>query len=196
MTPRLALPPTFYQQPTLQLARALIGKRLIRICNGVELEARIVEVEAYHQDGDRACHAYAGKTARNAAMFGPAGHLYVYFIYGMHYCMNVVSEAAGTGAAVLIRAMEPLSGLETMHANRPSAKDHYDLCRGPAKCCQSFAIDKKMDGQPLGGKNIWLASDTSIPTQEIREGARIGISKSEDLLWRFWHDRNAYVSRN
>lgn len=112
---------SFYRAPLLDLARSLPGCRLIHLVAGQRLEARIVEVEAYHQDGDRAAHTFGGPNQRNRVMFGPPGHLYVYLSYGIHYCMNLVAEAEGIGAGVLIRALEPLAGLELMSRFRGSA---------------------------------------------------------------------------
>jgi len=190
------LPPDFYQSPTLTLARSLIGKVLVRAHEGRQLKGRIVEVEAYHQDGDRAAHSYSGQTRRNAVMFGPPGFLYVYFIYGMHYCMNVVTEEDGVGAAVLIRALEPLEGIETMRALRGPQIKTRDLTNGPAKCCQAFAIDRKADGWPLNGSQLFLEDSEPLATNPIGTSKRIGITKSTELPWRFYVKDNIFVSKH
>jgi DNA-3-methyladenine glycosylase len=189
------LPRAFYHQPTLELARALLGKHLVRQRNGETLVGRIVEVEAYHQDGDQAAHSYSGKSERNAAMFGPPGHLYVYFIYGMHYCMNVVSESDGIGAAVLIRAIEPVAGMTTMRQLRGDHIADRQLTNGPAKCCQALAIDRAQDGLPLWTPALHLTVGDAIPASSIATSERIGISKSVDLPWRFFLKDNRFVSR-
>ncbi|MDJ0839664.1 MAG: DNA-3-methyladenine glycosylase [Acidobacteriota bacterium] len=189
------LPESFYSSPTLTVARNLIGKKLMRRYNGQILAGRIVEVEAYHQDGDRAAHSYKGRTQRNRVMFGPPGHLYVYFIYGMHFCMNVVTEAEGIGAAVLIRAVEPLEGLETMRKLRGRKIKQRDLTSGPARCCRAFAVDRTHDGLSLTGSEIWLAEGEPEAGERIETSPRIGISKSADLPWRFILDGNPYLSR-
>ena len=189
------LPSSFYTAPTLTLARNLMGKTLVRRYRNQRLSGRIVEVEAYHQDGDQAAHSYRGATARNQVMFGPPGHLYVYFIYGMHFCMNVVTEAAGVGAAVLIRAVEPLDGLSVMQELRGAKIKPRDLTSGPAKCCQALAIDRSQDGQPLTGPVIWLEDGDAGSPDQIETSPRIGISKSIDLPWRFTLKGNPYLSR-
>ncbi len=184
-----------YQQPTLTLARHLLGKNLVRKQGDWVLSGRIVEVEAYHQDGDRAAHSFGGQTPRNAVMFGPPGFLYVYFIYGMHYCMNVVTEAKGIGAAILIRAVEPLEGIETMRLNRGPHIPVRDLANGPAKCCQAFAIDNNENGLSLTSSHLFLEEGAIRSGEEIALSPRIGISKSTELPWRFFLKNNRYVSR-
>lgn len=176
---------SFYQQETVALAKALLGQKLVRIYEGKRLVGRIVEVEAYHQDGDEAAHSFRGKTPRNQVMFGPPGYLYVYFIYGMHYCMNVVSEEEGVGAAVLIRGLEPLEGIETMQALRGPKIKRRDLTTGPARACKAMAINRHYDGTDLLGDTIWLEEGDSPLEAEITCGPRIGISKSKDLPWRW-----------
>jgi len=187
------LPAAFYQQPTLELARDLLGRQLVRSVQGHSVTCRIVEVEAYHQDGDAAAHSYRGKTRRNAVIFGPAGFLYVYFIYGIHYCMNVVSEAEGVGAAVLIRALEPVAGAEHL-IHRPKRKSDLPT-NGPAKCCKALAVDRALDGASLLGGQIWLAQGAPVTDAEVVQTTRIGISKSVELPWRFYLKNNPYVSK-
>ncbi len=183
-----------YHQPTLTLARNLLGNYLVRKQGNQVLSGRIVEVEAYHQDGDRAAHSFAGKTPRNAVMFGPPGFLYVYFIYGMHYCMNVVTEAQGIGAAILIRAMEPLEGIETMRLNRGPQIPVRDLTNGPAKCCRAFAVDNNENGLSLMSSHLFLEEGAIHSGEETASSPRIGISKSRELPWRFFLKNNPYLS--
>ena len=150
--------------------------------SGVRLAARIVETEAYAQD-DPGSHSFRGQTPRNASMFGAPGHLYVYFTYGMHFCMNVVTGRIGEGSAVLLRAGEPLEGLETMAAlrKRGSARD---LCSGPARWCQAFAVDRDLDGVDLAdGVAIWI--ERGSPPDGIVSGPRVGLKEGADRDWRF-----------
>lgn len=177
------------------MARSLLGQHLVRNLNGQRLSGKIIETEAYHQDGDQAAHSFRGKTPRNQIMFGPPGYLYVYFIYGMHFCMNIVSEKQGTGAAVLIRALEPIDGLTTMHELRGSKIKRRNLTNGPARACQAFAVNRDLDGADLQGDQIWLEQGASIPDTQICVGPRIGISKSKDLPWRFWIKDHGDVSK-
>jgi DNA-3-methyladenine glycosylase len=143
---------------------------------------RIVEVEAYRED-DPASHSYRGRTPRTAVMFGPAGHLYVYFSYGMHYCANVVTGEDGHGAAVLLRALVPIAGLDLMSVRRNGRRD---LADGPAKLCQAFAIGPAQNGADLcTAADIGLYDDGTSPPTNPRVGPRVGISKAVDLPWRW-----------
>jgi DNA-3-methyladenine glycosylase len=147
-----------------------------------ECVGRIVEVEAYRQD-DPASHTFRGRTERNAVMFGPAGHLYVYFTYGMHFCANIVTGPIGTGAAVLIRAVEPVAGIEVMRIRRHGRPA---LADGPAKFCQAFDIDGRSNGADLlRGGGIGLFDDGVAPPVDPLVGPRIGISKAVDVPWRW-----------
>lgn len=189
------LPADFYGRTTLETARDLLGRVLVHRHEDGLLAGRIVEVEAYHQDGDRAAHSYGGPTNRNRVMFGPPGHLYVYLIYGIHFCMNVVTETDGTGAAVLIRALEPLEGEARMQQFRGARVTRRNLTNGPGKCCQAFAIDRRFDGIDLRRGPIELLQGEPVPDSAITSGPRIGITKSADLPWRFWLEGNPFVSR-
>lgn len=143
---------------------------------------RITEVEAYRED-DPASHTYRGRTDRNAVMFGPPGHLYVYFTYGMHYCANVVTGPTGTGAAVLLRAVDPIDGVEMMQARRHGRRPIAD---GPAKLCQAFGIGPDHNGVDVcGGSAIGLFDDSTPPPDHPIVGPRIGISKAIEVPWRF-----------
>jgi DNA-3-methyladenine glycosylase len=172
----------------VQVARALIGKKLVRRINGLELTGMIVETEAYCGNVDSACHAHRGITPRNAVMFGEPGHAYVYFTYGMHYMLNLVTEAKGRPCAVLVRAIMPLTGIEEMEARRK--KKGFELTNGPAKLCQALSIDKSLNGWDLTcGKELWVDDYKKIPAKSIITTPRIGIgyahTKDRDALWRF-----------
>jgi DNA-3-methyladenine glycosylase len=177
------LPRDFYLRPTLDVARDLLGKVFVRRLGAETFSGRIVEVEAYHQEGDEASHSHRGPTPRNEAMFREGGCLYVYFTYGMHYCMNVVTEAAGVGAAVLIRAMEPVSGIAAMQRNR-GGRGLRELCNGPANCCQAFAVGRDNNGAPLGGPEFRILDAPRISETSVLYSRRIGIRKSVELEWR------------
>jgi DNA-3-methyladenine glycosylase len=182
----------------LAVAPWLLNKLLVRGGRA----GRIVEVEAYHGANDAASHAFRGRTPRTAVMFGPPGFLYVYFTYGMHWCANVVCGPDGEAAATLIRALEPLHGLEEMHAARPGARRDRDLCNGPAKLCQALGITGADTGTDLlapaardgAGKTVRLLADGTPPPKRPRRGTRIGIREATDKRWRFWVPDNAFVS--
>ncbi len=195
MTPRptAKLGPDFYCCPVLELAPALLGCILARRLDGIVTRARIVEVEAYHQDGDAAAHSFGGPTRRNGVMFGPAGRLYVYLIYGMHHCMNIVAEDEGVGAAVLLRALEPLEGVAGLRARRAVTRDR-DLTNGPGKLCAALGVDLSHNGLDLQGDELWLEHDDALLAPIVRS-RRIGITKSADLPWRFHLAGHPCVSR-
>lgn len=182
----------FCARPSDVVAPELLGKVLVV----GERAARIVEVEAYLADGDPASHAFAGPTARNATMFGPAGHLYVYFSYGMHWCANVTCDVDGVGTAVLLRAARPLLGLDAMWAARPAAKRARDLCSGPAKLCAALGIDGADDGADLvAGDRMALVDDGVAPPERPVRSTRIGITKAADRLLRWYVPDDENVSR-
>jgi len=160
------------------VAPLLLNKLLVHgACVG-----RITEVEAYRED-DPASHSHRGPTPRNRVMFGPAGHLYVYFTYGMHYCSNIVTGPEGTGAAVLLRAVEPIAGIELMRERR---RGRPDLADGPAKLCQAFAIGPGHDGVDVcRGSDVGLFDDGTPPPDDPLVGPRVGISRAVDAPWRF-----------
>lgn len=191
----------FFAQDTLIVARSMLGKRLARRLDGKRLTGRIVEAEAYIGSGDLGCHASAGRTARNAVMFGPPGHAYVYFTYGMHWMFNVVTEAAGFPAAVLIRALEPLEGQAVMARNR-KGRAGFDLCSGPAKLAQALAITRALNGADLCARctaELWLEDAPPIPDGEIAVGPRIGLNNTPEpwksIAWRFYVRGNPFVSK-
>lgn len=196
MTTPEALPTAFYARPTLEVAAALIGKRLVRReRSGALTIGRIVETEAYLAD-DPACHAFRGRTARNAVMFGPPGVAYVYFIYGMYHCLNAVTEAEGVAGAVLLRAVEPEAGAALMRRRRRrggarTLRDR-DLCSGPGKLCQAFKLDRRDDGVSLTGRRLWIADGEPLPTER---SPRIGLKVATDVEWRFFAPGSPHVSR-
>ncbi len=177
-----------FSRPLHEVARELIGCTLL--VDGVG--GVIVESEAY-APGDAASHSFRGRTARNAAMFGLPGHLYVYRSYGIHWCANVVCEPTGVGAAVLLRALEPISGLEEMAARRGLA-DPLLLCSGPGRLTQALGISGAHDGRPLDGPPFLLVPRTG-PPPEIVTGPRIGISSATELPWRYAATGSRFVSR-
>ena len=177
---------------TRALARALLGYILVHESDDGITAGRIVETEAY-LPGDPACHGYGGKSLRNATLFGPPHRAYVYQIYGTSYCVNLSSELDGTGAGVLVRAVEPLQGIELMQKRRGCERIR-DLCRGPGRLCQALAIDRSLDGTDLfSNPNLWLASDGERSAR-IRTSARIGVTKAAERRLRFYISENPYVS--
>ncbi len=191
------LPPSFFRRSSVQVAPDLLGCYLVKQENDVLLLGRIVEVEAYLGADDAASHAFRGLTARNRSMFAAGGVAYVYLIYGMHHCLNVVTGEAGDGQAILIRALEPLRGIERM-AQRRGGRPITQLCNGPGKLCQAFAIDRRFDGHDLtAGRVLWLAESTA-PVTAIRQGSRIGVRGDEQARtrpWRFYLADSPYISR-
>jgi DNA-3-methyladenine glycosylase len=180
------LPERFYAGTTLRIARSLVGKNLIRnFGDGAVSVLRIVETEAYHQQGDEASHSFRGETERNRAMFGPAGRLYVYLIYGVHLCMNITTEREGVGAAVLLRAAEVVKGQERLLANRHMEKPVKNWLNGPGKLGQALAVDRSWNGHPMSQPPLQLAAGCLHKGEHIQVTTRIGISKSVELPWRF-----------
>jgi DNA-3-methyladenine glycosylase len=175
------------------VARRLLGCVLTVETDLGVARVRIVETEAYHQS-DAASHSYKGQTPRTDVMFGPAGHLYVYFTYGMHYCMNIVTGPAGEGSAVLIRAVEPLKGWSVLRARRPGMSDEQ-LTNGPAKLCQALGITKVQNGWDLWNSPIQLGVQPPLAEHEIVQTTRIGISRAKDVPWRFYIRGNRFVSK-
>lgn len=192
--------PETLSQPTLDLAPRLLGAYLVRQTVDGPLVARIVETEAYLSSGDAACHANRGQTPRNRTMFGKPGHAYVYLIYGIYHCFNVVTEPEGCGAAVLVRAVEPLYGLARMAVLRKLAGQPKpaDLTAGPGRLCQALAIDKALDGLDLRGPGplVLLAPPAAeVAKETILTSPRIGITVATELPGRFYLAGNPWVSR-
>lgn len=184
---------------TLKVARELLGKLLVVPTeDGIRVSGIIVETEAYHGVRDKASHAYNHRrTNRTESMFGLGGTAYVYFIYGMYYQFNVVTNVAETPNAVLIRALEPFEGIEVMRARRPVKRDK-DLTNGPGKLCRALNIDRRFDRADLLGESIWLEEHTRVQPRHIASGPRVNIGYAEEYIakpWRFWVRDNPYVSR-
>jgi DNA-3-methyladenine glycosylase len=196
------LPRSFYERDTVQLAQDLLGQKLIHIVRGRRLSGLIVETEAYLGAKDRASHGYGyRKTKRTVSLYQPAGFSYVYFIYGMHCCFNVVAQNKNEPHAVLIRALEPIDGIETMKRNRFSGrtpgKDIF-LTNGPGKLCEALEIDLKDDQLSLTGREIFVEKGLSIPASEILATPRIGVDYAgEAAHWnlRFHIRNNPFVSK-
>jgi DNA-3-methyladenine glycosylase len=214
----IKLPRSFYLRPTIMVAKELLGMFLVRRVRNQLLAGRIVEVEAYLGERDPASHAYRGMTRRNEVMFRRGGHLYVYFTYGMHFCSNVVTEAEGIARAVLLRALEPVEGIEVMVRNRrldkldvlsrttnavgrginPTFAERtlLNLCSGPAKLCQAFGIGRKQNGTDLCGNQTWLANDPYTSRKvTIAASRRVGVNNGARHKWRFYIKGNPYVSK-
>ena len=189
---------SFYDRPALDVARDLVGRVLVHRRPEGLTAGRIVETEAYIGPDDRASHASRGKTRRNAAMFGPPGHAYVYLVYGMHWCLNLVTGPEGAPAAVLLRAVEPVEGIERMRARRTKARRDQQLTSGPGRLCQAFAIDGSLDGADL------CAADSTLYVEGRGRRAgvlvtapRVGVSYAGDWAdkpFRFYEDDCAFVS--
>jgi DNA-3-methyladenine glycosylase len=198
------VPAAFYRRPAAEVARDLLGRLLVREHGGERLVLRLVETEAYLGAPDRASHAWAGRrTARNESLYLPGGHAYVYFIYGMHFCLNAVTGEAGVGSAVLIRAGEPVTGEAAMRAlrglveiSRPARPG--ELAGGPGRLCQALAIDRALDGVPLDRPPLWIAAGEAVADEAVAVGPRIGVAYAgEAAAWplRFAVRGNPHVSR-
>jgi len=194
----------FFARDTLLVARDLLGARLVRVLDGQRLSGIIVECEAYVGPDDTACHASRGRTPRNAVMFGPPGHAYVYFTYGMHWMLNVVTQEEGFPAAVLLRAIQPVDGIgimRTLRQAKGNPRSDQDLTGGPARLTQALAIDKTFLGTDLTTTSgqLWLEPGGSVTDDVVECGPRIGINyaaeKDRMAPWRFWVRGNRYVSR-
>ena len=193
-------PRSFYEQDARDLAPLLLNKLLVsRDASGEVLAARIVEVEAYRGAEDPGSHAFRGMTKRNATMFGPPGHLYVYFTYGMHWCANVVARERVEGSAVLLRAATPVRGIEVMRSRRVKARRDRDLLSGPAKLCQAFAITGIHDGADLTVARgaLRLVDDDVPPPTEPLVTTRIGLApgRADDFEWRYCVPGDPHISR-
>ncbi|HEY6321388.1 MAG TPA: DNA-3-methyladenine glycosylase [Thermoanaerobaculia bacterium] len=199
--PLAPLPPSFYRRPAEAVARDLLGRYLVREVEGDTLVLRLVEVEAYLGAPDRASHAWGGRrTPRNASLYLPGGHAYVYFIYGMHWCLNAVTGEADVGSAVLLRAGEPVAGEETMRRHRawPAPPRPGDLAGGPGKLCQALAVDRACDGLRLDRGPLRLTAGEPVAPGQVATGPRIGVAYAgEAAAWplRFAVAGNLHVSR-
>ena len=201
-----SLPRSFYARDTPIVARTLLGMRLVcRLPDGTRLSGLIVETEAY-RPGDQASHAYRGRTDRNAAMYLQPGTAYVYFTYGMHYCLNIVTEGVNIPAAVLIRAIEPQEGIDVMQHNRAMHSTSTrpillrDLCRGPARLCQALDIDKRLNAYDTlqAGSMLYIEQETDLSESQVSTSPRIGVFGDETartVPWRWFVTDSLYVSR-
>jgi DNA-3-methyladenine glycosylase len=185
----------FFEQPTLELARALIGLTLLRATPEGVSGGVIVETEGYLSASDPAAHGYLRPTPRTRIMYGPPGCAYIYFSYGMHCCLNISTEPEGVGAAVLIRAIQPTIGLDLIRQRRGAALPLRDLARGPGRVCAALGLSLAENGIPLTGEALWLDDEPTLaPDAQIATSTRIGISIGTDLPWRWYLTKNAYVS--
>ena len=184
---------SFFAQPTLEVAKELLGKYLVLKQNGNLLSGKIVETEAYIGIDDPASHSYGRVTLRNQIMYGPPGYTYIYFIYGNYYCLNFVTEKEGFPAAVLIRALEPIDGIKIMQENR-KIKDINNLTNGPGKLCQAWGIDKNFNACDLT-LNLLFVEDRGEKVKKIGNSERIGIYRGLDKKWRFYIMNNSFVSK-
>lgn len=184
--------PNFLHETADIVARRLLGCELIRELDGKTIRVRIVETESYDET-DAASHTYKGKTPRTEVMFGESGHLYVYFTYGMHYCCNVVCGPEGMGSAVLIRAVEPLEGMEVIEERR--GRSGAEATNGPAKLCQALGIDRTMNGHDLRTSPLRLETGKTYADDEVVVTTRVGISQAKDELRRYYLKDSPYVSR-
>jgi DNA-3-methyladenine glycosylase len=175
--------------PVLDVAPRLLGS----VLRHGAVACRITEVEAYDGPRDPGSHAYRGETARNAVMFGPPGHLYVYFTYGMHYCCNVVCGPPGSPSAVLVRAAEVVDGLDLARARRTPARSDRDLARGPANLCQALGIEAKQNGHDLTRPPLTM-TPPELLADDVRTGPRVGLRLAADRPWRFWLPKEPSVS--
>ena len=183
---------SFLNGPASAVASKLLGCILERRINDQIIRVKIVETEAYDQT-DVASHSYRGETERTRVMFGLYGHLYVYFTYGMHYCANIVTGRQGHGAGVLIRAVEPIEGIEIVEERR--GKHGFEVTNGPAKLCQALGIDKRLNGHDLRVGELRLNPQRPIDQRQIVQTTRVGISKGKEVPWRFYINGNPYVSK-
>ena len=199
-TQNLVLTQKFFIRPVLVVAKDLLGKVLIKKDGNRVLAARIIEVEAYDGKVDKASHSFNGKTKRNEVMFNEGGYFYVYFTYGAHFCCNVVTGKRNNGEAVLIRAVEPLLGINKMIENRfgrelKSEKEIYNLTSGPGKVCKAFGFNKEHSGLDLTNSSVFIVNQPKLKNNMIGVSKRIGITKSASLPWRFFEIGNPYLSK-
>ncbi len=189
------LPKKFYARETEQVARDLLGCVLeCHTPDGIA-SGRIVETEAYVGEHDLACHAAAGRTARTAPLYGPPGIAYVYFIYGMYWCVNAVTRAKGEPSAVLIRALEPVQGIELMRVRRPKARRDVDLTNGPGKLCLALGVRREHNGLPLQRPPLVIRGGDRVDDRDVIVTPRIGITQAADWPLRWFIANNPYVSK-
>lgn len=185
------MPRSFYERPTVEVARDILGKILVH----GRTAGRIVEAEAYLGEQDRAAHAWHGLTPRTRVLYGPPGHAYVYFIYGMYECLNFVAEPEGVPGCVLIRALEPLAGLDLMRRRRPKARSVHELASGPGKLTQAMGITRRLNGADLTRGPLLVRALRNEPSFELGVGPRIGVRHCADWPLRFYIRGHPCVSR-
>jgi DNA-3-methyladenine glycosylase len=184
------LPASFYDREVIEVARDLLGMRLVRWQDGIRISGIISEAEAYRGEEDLACHARVGKTKRTEVMYGPPGHAYIYFTYGMHWCLNCVAGAEDFPAAVLLRAIEPIEGLEVI-AERRQGVDRRLWCNGPAKITKSMGLTGAQNGVDLTSKDgeLWIEQGEGIPSEKKKAGPRVGMGSTPEpwfsMPWNF-----------
>jgi DNA-3-methyladenine glycosylase len=190
------LPRSFFARDPLLVAPDLLGAILEHDVDGVRVGVRLTEIEAYRGEGeDPASHSHRGPSARNAVMFGPPGHAYVYFTYGMHWCANVVCRPDGVSAGVLLRAGEVVTGLEWARARRPSARKDVDLARGPARLANAVALSGADNGRDFcDGGGLRILAGAPVPSARLRSGPRVGVAAGAHSPWRWWLDGEPSVS--
>ncbi|MFF9091475.1 DNA-3-methyladenine glycosylase [Streptomyces sp. NPDC014991] len=190
---RTPLPRTFFDRPVLEVAPDLLGRILVRTTPDGPIALRLTEVEAYDGPNDPGSHAYRGRTPRNAVMFGPPGHVYVYFTYGMWHCMNLVCGREGRASAVLLRAGEVVEGAELARKRRVSARSDKELAKGPARLATALEVDRALDGTDVctsGETPLRMLTGTPVPAGQVRSGPRTGVAgeggNGEQHPWRYW----------
>ncbi|HEY3246122.1 MAG TPA: DNA-3-methyladenine glycosylase [Phycisphaerae bacterium] len=195
-----ALPRSFYDRDVRSVARDVLGRILVRVTPEGLTAGRVVEAEAYLATDDSACHASRGRKPRNAVMFGPPGHAYVYAIHS-RWCVNLVTEPEDVPSAVLIRALEPLEGIELMQRRRglfrtATVRERASLTSGPARLCEALAIDRALNGWDLTrGERLWVAAGQPLAPADIAVSARIGVTSAKDLHLRYYSRSSPFVSR-
>jgi DNA-3-methyladenine glycosylase len=189
------LPRSFFDRPVLEVAPDLLGRLVVHRTEDGSVTARLTEVEAYDGPTDPGSHAFRGRSKRNGTMFGPPGHVYVYFTYGMHYCMNLVCGPPGMPTGILLRAAEITEGAELARKRRPTAKSDRDLARGPARLVESLGVSRGDDGADICGDGpLTVHYGDPAPKELIRTGPRVGLRDAPDFPWRFWIDGDPTVS--
>ncbi|HEU5429860.1 MAG TPA: DNA-3-methyladenine glycosylase [Actinocrinis sp.] len=189
------LPRSFFDRPVLEVAPDLLGRLVVHHTEEGDVTARLTEVEAYDGPNDPGSHAFRGRSKRNGTMFGPPGHVYVYFTYGMYHCMNLVCGPAGMPTGILLRAAEITDGAELARKRRPTAKADRELARGPARLVESLGVTRGDDGADVCGDGPLTARHgAAVPKELIRTGPRVGLRDAPDFPWRFWIDGDPTVS--
>lgn len=196
---RTALPRTFFDRPVLEVAPELLGRVLVRTTPDGPIELRLTEIEAYAGEQDPGSHAFRGRTARNAVMFGPPGHAYVYFTYGMWHCLNLVCQAEGIASGVLLRAGQVVTGAELARKRRPAARRDSELAKGPARLATALDVDRRLNGTDVCAARedapLRLLRGTPPDADQVRSGPRTGVGgDGAPHPWRFWIDGNPTVS--